>query len=253
MSGQLSSRVMLTILLIGGAFLVATQADALTPEEQVEIAADAAQTAPSSQIIGEPVAHPDAYGAARAVVYSSDFEADNGGLAGTVDWEWGAFAFVAGAGCSGSNAPPAAAYSGRSMWGTVLNDCYNNLSNNTGYDTCVNGNTADDSILTLTVDLTDYTDGQLSWWEWPDIYLNWDWGEVYVNGTPVFQHCGTGYPAPSVWVQQVVDLTPYVGGPVTIEFHMMSSSVVAYAGWYIDDLEVSGTPVPVELQSFSIE
>lgn len=241
------------VLLIGGASLVSIQAEALTPVEQAEIAADAAQSAPSPQTIGEPVAHPEASGAGRAVIYFSDFEADNGGLTPTLDWDWGAFAWAGSAQCSGSVLPPSAPYSGSGVWGTVLNDCYNNLSNNTGYDTCVNGNTADDSILTLTVDLTDYTDAQLSWWEWPDIYLNWDWGEVYVNGAVVFQYCGTGYLAPSAWVQQVVDLTPYVGGSVTIEFHMMSSGVVAYSGWYIDDLEVSGTPVPVELQSFSIE
>lgn len=83
--------------------------------------------------------------------------------------------------------------------------------------------------------------------------MNFDWGEVYANGTVVFQHCGTGYVPPTAWVQQVVDLTPFVGGSVTIEFHMMSSTVVAYAGWYIDDLQVNGTPVPVELQSLSVE
>ena len=208
-------------------------------------------TAPPS--IGAPVPHPDANGAGRAIVYFNDLESDNGGLAPTLDWEWGAYAWVGGGTCGGTPAEPAAPYSGASMWGTVLNTCYNNLSNNTGYDTCVNGNTADDSVVSLTVDLTDYTDAQISWWEWNALYLNWDWGEVYANGTAVFQHCGTGYTAPSAWTQQVVDLTAYVGGPVTIEFHMMSSGVVAYAGWYIDDLEISGTPVPVELQSFSIE
>ena len=243
---------MMMVVLVIGAVVMAPCAAAVTPEEQAEIDAANAVVAPLGTV-GSPVPHPDANGAGRAVVFFSDFESDNGGMTPSLDWEWGTFAWAGTAQCSGGALPPPTPYSGSGVWGTVLNDCYNNLSNNSGYDTCVNGNTADDSILAVTVDLAGYTDAQLSWWEWNDLYLNWDWGEVYVNGQAVFQHCGTGYSAPSAWVQQVVDLTGYAGGSVTIEFHMMSSGVVAYAGWYIDDLEVSGTPVPVELQSFSIE
>jgi hypothetical protein len=54
-------------------------------------------------------------------------------------------------------------------------------------------------------------------------------------------------------VLQTLDLTPYVGGAVTIEWHFMSSTVVNYAGWYIDDVLVDGTLVPVELQSITVE
>ena len=252
MNRSVMVRLALVGLVVLGASFVLAQVDGYSAEEQAEIAAAEAVVA-SPPPIGAPVPHPDANGAGRAIVYFSDFEADNGGWIPALDWQWGTFAWAGSAQCSGSALPPAAAYSGSGMWGTVLNDCYNNLSNNSGYDTCVNGNTGDDSMLSLSIDLTGYTDAQLSWWEWNDLYLNWDWGEVYVDGTAVLQHCGTGYTAPSAWVQQVVDLTPYVGAPVLIEFHMMSSGVVAYAGWYIDDLEVSGTPVPVELQSLSIE
>jgi hypothetical protein len=251
MNRSVMVRVAMAALFIVVASVGFAQVDGLSADEQAEINA-AAATGTQPPIIGAPVPHPDANGAGRAVAFFSDFEANNGGLAPTLDWEWGTFAWAGSASCSGG-VPPAAPYSGSNMWGTVLNDCYSNLGNNTGYNTCVNGNTADDSVLSLTVDLSGYTDAQLSWWEWGDLYLNWDWGEVYVNGTAVFQHCGTGYVAPVAWVQQVVDLTAYAGGSVTIEFHMMSSTVVAYSGWYVDDVEVSGTPVPVELQSFSIE
>lgn len=54
-------------------------------------------------------------------------------------------------------------------------------------------------------------------------------------------------------MQRTIDLTPYVGGVATIAFHMMASTVVDKSGWYLDDVEVTGTPVPVELQSLSIE
>lgn len=249
MTGRKFSSVLVAVLLIGGASL----SGAITPAEQAEIDA-AAMVAGQVPAVGAPVAHPDAYGAGRAVVYFSDFEADNGGLAPTLDWEWGTYVWTPGANCEDyTNAPPAAPYSGTNMWGSVLNDCYNPMGNNSGYGACANDNTADDSVLSLTVDLSGYTDAQLSWWEWPDLFMDFDWGEVYVDGTVVFQHCGTGYTAPTAWVQQVVDLTPYVGSTVTIEFHQMASGVVNYSGWYMDDLEVSGTPVPVELQSFSIE
>jgi len=250
MNRNVMLRVAMAVILVAGASFALAQVAGSSADELAEIAAAEAYVAPVPLVIGEPVPHPDANGAGRAIVYFSDFESDNGGMTPTLDWEWGTYAW---AGTCTTSYPPAAAYSGGSMWGTVLNACYNNLGNNSGYNTCVNGNTADDSILSLAVDLTNYTDAQLSWWEWLDVYMNFDWAEVYANGTAVFQHCGTGYTVPTTWVQQVVDLTPYVGGSVTIEFHMMSSTVVERAGWYIDDLEVSGTPVPVELQSFSIE
>lgn len=249
---MVQTKVLATVviaLLVGGVGVVS----ALSPEERAEIEAAALTDGQTPPAVGAPVPHPEALGAGRAIVYFSDFEADNGGLAPTGDWEWGTYSFTAGSGCQGSQAPPSAPYSGTNMWGSVLNDCYNGLGNNSGYSSCTNSNTADDSVLTLTVDLTGYADAQLSWWEWPDLFMDFDWGEVYANGTVVFQHCGSGYTAPTVWAQQVVDLTPYVGGSVTIEFHQMASTVVNYAGWYIDDLEVSGTPVPVELQSFSVE
>jgi len=168
--------------------------------------------------------------------FAEDFDTDNGGLVGTNDWEWGdAYAW---AGTCGTSTPPPAAHSGAGMWGTVLNDCYHNLGNNTGYDTCNNTAPADDSILSFQVDLTTTGSAQFCWWEWPDLYLPWDWGQVWANGDVVFEHCGGSYAAPTQWQQQCVDLGSYAGQMVDIEFHMMASSVVERAGWYIDDIEV---------------
>lgn len=177
----------------------------------------------------------------EGIFYFWNFEDDNGGFNGTLDWEWGTYAW-AGSTCDSSNFPPPAAHSGSHMWGTVLNSCYQNRGNNTGFDTCVNGNPADDSILSFTVDLTGVTGAiELSWWEWFDLFMDWDWAEVYVNGNVVFQHCGGGFVQPTAWEHQVVDLTPYAGGPATIEFHMMASTVVNHAGWYIDDVIIQNT------------
>jgi PKD repeat protein len=175
-------------------------------------------------------------GTPDAILYFWDFEGTDGGFAGTLDWEWGTYAW---AGTCATYYEPPAAYSGTDMWGTVLNECYNNLGNNSGFDTCINDNPADDSILSFTIDLTGVTEPvEMSWWEWYDLYMNWDWGEVYANGNVIFQHCGTGYIIPTAWEEQVADLTPYIGGLVDIEFHMMASAVVERAGWWIDDLMI---------------
>ena len=53
-----------------------------------------------------------------------------------------------------------------------------------------------------------------------------------------FEHCGGSYITPTDWVQQCVDLSAQAGTIVDVEFHMMASTVVNYAGWSIDDLEV---------------
>jgi hypothetical protein len=170
--------------------------------------------------------------------FAEDFDTDDGGLVGTLDWEWGDSYSWTATGCGGSYAPPPAPHSGGGMWGTVLNGCYNNLGNNTGYADCNNTSPADDSILSFQVDLTSTGSAEFCWWEWRDLYLPWDWGQVYANGDMVFEHCGGSYSAPTDWVQQCVDLGAYAGTMVDIEFHMMASSVVNYAGWYIDDIEV---------------
>lgn len=177
------------------------------------------------------------YDQSRDDIFFEDFETDDGGLIGTLDWEWGDYAWI-GSNCYGDNYPPPSAYSGTKMWGTVMNNCYSDLANNSGYDTCINGNSADDSILSFDLDLTGYSNVTFSFREWFDLFLQWDWAEVYVNGNVVFQHCGGSFVIPTEWVEQTIDLTPYAGGLITVEFHMMTSSVVNHAGWYIDDVRV---------------
>lgn len=173
-----------------------------------------------------------------------DFETNDGGFLGSLDWEWGTMTW-SGAGCESDNFPPAGAFSGTGMWATVLNDCYSNYSNNSGYDTCINGDPTDDSILSFEIDLTGQTDATLSFYEWFDAFLQWDWAEVRVNDTSVFQHCGGSFVEPTAWEEQVIDLTPFVGAVATIEFHFLSSGVINHAGWYIDDVRVyTGSPGP---------
>jgi hypothetical protein len=226
------------------AVYAATLAVAAPPTDDVaaEIAAVAAwDAAPEYAVQSKAAGAPDG---PEAIVYFSDFEASNGGLLGTRDWEWSTTYAWTGTGCyNTSYHQPPGPYSGAGMWGTVINTCYNNLGNNqgSGSGTCNNTNPGDDSILTLTVDLTGLPDATLTWYEWLDVFSYFDWTEVRINGASVTTYCPSSYVAPTAWVQQTINLTPYVGGVATIEWHFMASTVVNYAGWYIDDVAVTTT------------
>ena len=231
-SSSIAALLLIPLLLVPGLAVQASGGDPV--QDELEAEASYLRLGAEPQSPAAPVVLPG------DLVYFSDFEATNGGLLPTLDWTWGTYAWN-GATCDSSNYPPASAYSGTGMWGTRLNTCYQNLGNNAGFAECSNTNLADDSILTLSLDLTGYTGATMSFWEWYDLFSYWDWAEVYANGTPVLQHCESSFVQPTAWVQQVVDLTPFAGGPVTIEFHMMASTVVNHAGWFIDDLAVNAT------------
>jgi hypothetical protein len=172
--------------------------------------------------------------------FSFDFENDCKGLAAMEDWECGKFSFSAGANCDGSETPPAAAHSGSFMWGTKLNDCYSPLGN--ADSACSAVTTADDSILSFKVTIpSSWTKAELSYWSYLDVLTDYDWGELRIEGAAVKQLCKTGdYPEPPAWVKETVDLKPHIGKTVTVAFHFSATTVVNYAGWYIDDLAVSG-------------
>ena len=238
--------VLASIVAVTGAAIVGASV-----EDDEELAAAAAYeatnpTAPTVWAAAPPLVE----GSPGGVVFFTDFEGSDGGGVGTLDWEWGTFAW-SGAVCGYTPAPPVAPYSGTDMWGTVLNDCYNNLGNNSS--SCSNADPTDDSILTFTVDLTGLSEAWLYWWEWPDINLYFDWAEIRVNGNVVWQSCTGDYVVPTAWVQQEVDISAYAGAPAAISFHFLASTVVERGGWWIDDLMVTDAQVPVELQSFNIE
>ena len=152
-----------------------------------------------------------------------DFEANDGGFVGTVDWEWGTNYSWVGAACDGVSYPPPGAFSGVGMWATVLNDCH--------------ANTGTFSNLSFSADLTGQSSAILQWWDWYDVFETFDYGEVYVNDTLVYNRADS-YIIPTEWEQHQVDLTPFVGGVVDIEFRMFATTVVNRAGWYIDDVLV---------------
>ncbi len=171
------------------------------------------------------------------VLYQSDFEADNGGLTGTGDWQWGV-----------PTSGPGAAYSGTKLWATNLAGNYSNNSNST---------------LTLPV-LNGLASGaKLEFWHWhyfEGTTTLYDGGNVKVstNGggswtviTPVGGYTGTAYAStPGVggqpifgrqsegWARKEFDLSAYAGQNVILRLHFGSDGSLNYAGWYVDDIKV---------------
>ncbi len=171
-----------------------------------------------------------------------DFESGNGGLAAKGDWQWGQINFQSSS-CSGA-APPnnqghVPTQSG--MWGTVLNGCYQNRGNNQGSCSSGSSDKSDDSILTFNLAIpAGWTTAKLEWWEFADVFISFDWAEVWVDGKldTATQIC-SGSSSAKKWEKKSIDLSAYVGKTVNISFHFMASSVVAYPGWYIDEISVT--------------
>ncbi len=158
-------------------------------------------------------------------------------LAKTGDWQCGKISFVAGADCSSLAKAPTAGHSGQGMYGTVLNDCYTPRGN--AADSCSNKSTTDDSILSFKVSLpASWTTATLTFYSWDDYFTTFDWAEIRVNGGVEWQNCTT---QGAFWTKRTVDLSAFKGTTVTIAFHFMATASVNYAGWYIDDLSVSGS------------
>lgn len=104
-----------------------------------------------------------------------------------------------------------------------------------------------------------------------DIENNWDYGQVLIStnlGTTwipmagLYTNPGTGSFQPPgqplydgtqlTWVNEIMDLTPYVGQTISLRFLFRSDGVITADGWYIDDIVIRGYKViPVELVSFA--
>ncbi len=142
---------------------------------------------------------------------------------------------------------PTEAHSGKSMWW---------------------GNRADESDTTLTreFDLTGVQKATLKFWTWYDIEPDFDYGYVevstdngstwntlagntttnrdpnganYGNGLTCksVSGCAQGAP-PAQWVQEQMDLTPYVGKKILLRFQYITDAIYAGFGFVIDDITI---------------
>ena len=150
-------------------------------------------------------------------IFSSDFEADNGGGVGSLDWEWGTVPLTYPVGLGG-------AHSGNNAWATVLDGPYNNLGAN--------------SLLTFTVDLSSIPAPiGLSWFQ----YLQagdsgFDFAVINANGTTVYD--SSGNLDESDWMYHYANLDAYADSSLTVVFDFHATTVVNDEGWYVDDLAI---------------
>lgn len=174
-----------------------------------------------------------------------DFEADNGGWVPSSnwtnplgDWEWantyptgGTFNWTDSA---ASCVPPTTAHSGTGLWGTKL---YTNYSMSGGW-----------SYLTREVNLAGFVNPQLRFWRWNNLYYTYDYYYVQVstdgtNWTNVLSETAIN----NAWAEKVVDLSTYANQTISIRFAMYATTVVSYAGLYIDDIYIGPATTPASL------
>lgn len=190
----------------------------------------------NARLVWDPAAEPD--------YLLFDFESDNGGWVGSGygDWQWtntyNVANYVYGE-YPASEVPPTAAHSGTGLWGTVLYGPY-----------AMSGAW---SYLTQTVDLAGFTSPQLRFWRWNNLYYTYDYYYVQVstdNGT-TWTDVLSETAINNAWAEKVVDLSAYVNQTIQIRFAMYATTVVSYAGLYIDDIYIGPPPAKTASAPFS--
>jgi len=139
------------------------------------------------------------------------------------------------------------------------------ITNNTAYsgEYVWWSNRGDDSNMTLTrtFDLSALDSATLEFWLWYDIETGWDYAYVEVSNdggqtwdtlrgayttdqNPNGNSFGWTYTGLSgggdvpVWVQERIDLTPYVGQEVMVRFEYVTDDAVNHAGVCLDDISI---------------
>ncbi len=173
-----------------------------------------------------------------------DFEDDSvlTVVSGT-DWQWGV-----------PTSGPGSAHSGQKLWATNLDGNYSN--------------SADARLVTPEIDLRNAESAVFRFWHWYRFEYSsgrlWDGGNVKisVDGGPfeVVEPTGKGYDhvvdpynrvlggerafggpegTGDFWHPAYIDLRPYVGHRVVLQFHLGSDNNTNESGWYIDDVSWS--------------
>lgn len=147
-----------------------------------------------------------------ALLFFSDFEANNGGFVAGSEWEYGAPTAAGGP----------SALSGSNVWGTDLDD------------TATDGT---HHYLTKTIAIPAVTDARLVWFDW---YAD-EGGDrrlVYVNGN---EEWSTGLGVDQrYWQQKEVDISSYWGQTADILFDLWTTGgEPGPLGWYIDDFAIA--------------
>ena len=187
----------------------------------------------------------------NVVIYSANFEVDNGTLIGSNDWEWGA-----------TVSPYPLAHSGSKVWGTKLNSNYSS-------------GPLVSSLETPEMQVVS-NNASLTFWHSYDFESSYDGGNVKMSkngGAYTLITSQGGYPgvlstsynnplggqnayvSSSGWVNALFNLSGLLstGDVVKFKFDFGVDNSIQYKGWYIDDLSFTGIVIalPVELISFT--
>jgi bacillopeptidase F len=147
-------------------------------------------------------------------------------MSGTAEWEWGTPTFG-----------PAAAHSGSYLWGTDLDDYYDN--------------SVDGEITSSNINLSSLASQSaisLSWWQWFTSESGYDYGRVDISsdgGSNWATAWGPAYGGTSgTWIRPIVTVSnAYAVSTFRMRFVFHSDSYVYYEGWYVDDIAASA-PIP---------
>jgi len=157
------------------------------------------------------------------VLYSSDFESDNGGfvVSGTnPSWEVGK-----------PTSGPGAAHSGLVVWATNLAGNYN--SSEESYLTSPIINISSYPTLAPTISFYHWMNSESNSWDWGSVEATKDGG---VTWDIIWQKFGDI----TEWTPKSLQLdSSYAVSNFQFRFHFHSDSSVNYPGWYIDDVGVS--------------
>lgn len=101
-----------------------------------------------------------------------------------------------------------------------------------------------DAYMKKQIDLTDYISATLSYYYWLDSEPYWDYLFVQTSTDDSTWNTENWYTGRSDdWVQDTVDLTPFVGSSVYIRFLFYSDEIVSdYEGAYLDDITITAVP-----------
>ncbi|MBS4191984.1 S8 family serine peptidase [Bacillus sp. FJAT-49705] len=154
--------------------------------------------------------------------YYQDFESQpNGWISyGTQNtWEWGVPTFANG---------PGIAASGEKVYGTNLDGNYDNNANM--------------SLMMPPIVLPE-GNAYLQFKDWYAI-LNYDYGQVLVSTDKQnWQQLYSITRSSEKWIERRIDLSAYAGQRIYIAFNVTTDSTGTKAGWYIDDVALSNTPL----------
>ena len=148
-----------------------------------------------------------------------DFEADSGNFDAppyytlVSRWEWGV-----------PTAGPSGAHSGTRCWGTNLSGDYEPNS--------------DWRLESQTYDLSGYSSVELAFWHWYDTESGYDTCrlEVSSDGGATWTEVAKWAGSSGGWVQEQVDVSPYISPNFKFRFRLTSDGSVQYEGWYVDDV-----------------